>query len=454
MFRGPLKLRNTFITALLLCASAAAEHAPQSGDRTARVEAAAETVLMKALRTVSICQSGSEDFARSILAAINKTAPVRDSKIEFAAVAGSLAKKDQDKFIELLETLPNCKGFEAISDAWKPVVGSAAYQTLLAGSRRAEKKAVPDTRTDETTTFLADVHLAFEGDDDDERTFVKGSGLYPALLDENGKEIIPPARLALKWDPANKYYLLHTSGEDGSLTPLSGDRPRLPGPFVRAGRSLNFNVEELIPQIKLSAAKNLDFVVDFSSQDPEELKIADSDVELDPDFDDRLILLRSASRHGQLNPVIAVEVPFGPSLIESDLKIGSAVSDRPVDFIWADGRINTFVVVDEKQKKAFHQFRDGNGSLQIKEFEVLSPADISQRPGEEGRLHYVSKSKKLEPSGLNFAVDEVQLKRGWILKGKDGVVVRLEEDAESIRGDLSATVKPPQFKPIFDIETK
>jgi hypothetical protein len=454
MYRGPIRLRNTFIAALLLSVSAAAEHGSPTGSRAVRAEAAADTVLMKALRTVNACEPSSEDFVLLLLAALNKNAPVRDSKIEFAAVAGSLAKKDQDKFIALLEKLPACKEYGIISDAWKPVVESAAYQTLLAGIHKVEKKAVPDTRTDQTTTFLADVHLAFPGDDDDERAFLKGEGLYPALLDDNGKEIIPAARLAVRWDPAQKYYLLHTSGEDGTLTPLSSDSRNIPGPFVRAGRSLSFNFEQLIPQIRFSAAKNLDFVVDFSFQDAEDLKIADSDAALDPDFDEELILLRSASRHGQLNPVIAVEGPFGPSLIESDLKIGSAVSDRPIDFVWADPSINTFVAVDEKQRKAFHQFRDSSGTLQIKEFEVLSPADISLRPGEDGRFHYVSKSQKLEPSGLNLAVEEMQLKRGWILKGKDGVLVRLEEDPDSVRGDLSATVKPPRFKPIFDIETK
>lgn len=454
MSTGLLKLRSTLIPALLFCVAATAEHAPQTGARTSRVETAADTVLMKALRTVSVCQPGTEDFVLSLLVALSKKAPVRDPKIEFAAVAGSLTKKDQDRLVALLEKLPSCQGYEAISDAWKPVVESTAYQTLLDGTRQAEKKTVQDTRTDETTTFLADVHRAFEGDDDDERTFTKGSGLQPALLDDNGKEIIPPARLAVRWDPANKYYLLHKSEEDGSLTPLRSDTRNLPGPLVRAGRSLGFALEELIPRTKFAAARGLDFVADFSSQNTVDLKIAESDAELDPDFDEDIILMRTAGRLAQLNPVIAVEVPFGPSVIESDLKIGSAVSDRPIDFIWTDPSSKTFVAVDEAQKKAFHQFRDASGTLQIKEFEVLSPADISMRPGEDGQFHYVSKSQKLGASGLNFAVEETQFKRGWILKGKDGVLVKLEEDPDSVRGDLSATVKPPRFKPIFDIETK
>lgn len=384
--------------------------------------------------------------------AIGVASSPADLELEIAAIAGVLIDDVpggglQSRFISAMEQGMGCEHPQAVSELWRSIEATDSYKALLEASK--EKPSAEDHRTTETTTFVADIHGALPGDDDEERLLIGGQGFYPAKLDSEGKEIIPPYRVLMKFDPQQSKYAGYFTLGDGKLNALN-PYEQFPGGLLRAPNFLSFRLRGRA-EGDIYLSKSLDLKADFREIDERTMQLATSMQELDADFDVEAIRLRETLKHRPLDPVISLREPFALPIIERTLKIGTADSDRPVDFFWSDAGEGEFVVVDERLGKAYRQFRDANG-VHIQEYKLISPAKAGVRASEDGKLHYSLRRDKLDATGFRYSVDdEYYEKRGWILRAADGSLFKLEEDLASVKGDLSSKVIPPKVRPILNV---
>lgn len=303
-----------------------------------------------------------------------------------------------------------------------------------------------DNRPDTEGIWIIDMPSAIPSSQDEEREFNKYQGLFRPWKNAEGKEVLPPYRMVLKYVPEKKAYGLFVTDSKGNLEHVIVPSDNIPGCLVGASRLSRFSIrgdatariaqEAYFPQLQMLFRFQNDY-------EPEVFKRIFEEIPLDPKWQQVYIAAkkRLQSPRGD-HPLTTVREVWDMSLFENESQIGLAVSDEPLAHAWSDPSEQVAIAVDEKKKVCTLQLAEKPGDPRFQQTKIIAPKDVCPDDSRNQEAHYTLALQKVSDSGLEYKVKNEKVeKRGWYLLGEKGELVVLEEDPNSEKGELSLSKK-------------